>query len=218
MDKNKTEIVLVIDKSGSMSCLRDTVITSVNGFLKDQKGCEGIACVTVYAFNDDVQVVQECCDIREVPELTRKNYNPGGCTALLKAPGNLSDKQRPRLETLLAMNAPINTAYVLKEQAREMYKLYYFSDAAAALQEWLELARQSGLQPFLRLAKAMTRDAGYILNYFRHKLSSGIIEGVNSKIAKNQFQTRGIRDIRYLYLKLRESTCMRFLDTLAPVG
>lgn len=47
MDKNKTETTLVIDKSGSMSGLQDTVIASINGFLKDQRNCEGSACVTL---------------------------------------------------------------------------------------------------------------------------------------------------------------------------
>ena len=47
MDKNKTEITLVIDESGSMSGLQDTVIASINGFLKDQRNSEGSACVTL---------------------------------------------------------------------------------------------------------------------------------------------------------------------------
>lgn len=133
--------------------------------------------------------------------------------ALLKAQENVSDRQRPRLATLLEINAPINTAYVLKEQAREMYKLYYLSDAVPALQEWLELARQSGLKPFLRLAKGMARDAGYILNYFRYKLTSGRIEGVNSMIARVLHKTRGVGSVDYLRLKLRALTSpvFRFL-------
>lgn len=133
--------------------------------------------------------------------------------ALLKAPENLSDSQRPRLETLLEMNTPINTAYVLKEQAREMYKLYYFIDAVPALQEWLELARQSGLKPFQRLAKGMARDSRYILNYFRYKLTSGRIEGVNSMIARVLHRTRGVGSVDYLRLKLRAITSpvFRFL-------
>lgn len=97
MDKNKTEIVLVVDKSGSMHCLQDTVITSINGFLKDQKDCEGSASVTMYSFNDEVQVMQECCDIQKVPELTRKNYEPDGCTALLDAVGRAIDETGARL-------------------------------------------------------------------------------------------------------------------------
>ena len=136
-------------------------------------------------------------------EKEHKGIIKGMRYALLKAPGNLLGRQCPRLETLLAMNAPINTACVLKEQAREMYKLYYLSDAVPALQEWLELARQSGLKPFQRLAKGMARDAGYILNYFRYKLTSGRIEGVNSVIARVLPKTRGVGSVDYLRLMLR---------------
>lgn len=108
MDKSKTEIVLVIDKSGSMFSLRDTVIESVNGFLKDQKNCEGTASVTMYAFNEDVQVMQECCPLERVPELTGKNYDPDGCTALLDAVGHAIDVTGKRLASLAEEQRPAN--------------------------------------------------------------------------------------------------------------
>lgn len=108
MDKSKTEIVLLIDKSGSMSCLRQTVIESVNAFLKDQKDCEGTATVTMYAFDDEVMVMQECRPLENVPELTRENYDPDGCTALLDAVGTAIDDTGKRLASLPEEQRPGN--------------------------------------------------------------------------------------------------------------
>ena len=108
MDKSKTEIVLVIDKSGSMSCLRQTVIKSVNAFLKDQKDCEGTATVTMYAFDDEVMVMQVCSPLENVPELSRENYEPGGCTALLDAVGIAIDDTGKRLASLPEEQRPAN--------------------------------------------------------------------------------------------------------------
>lgn len=108
MDKSKTEIVLAIDKSGSMSCLRQTVIDSVNAFLKDQKDCEGSATVTMYAFDDEVMVMQECSPLEKVPELSRENYDPDGCTALLDAVGTAIDDTGKRLASLPEEQRPGN--------------------------------------------------------------------------------------------------------------
>ena len=108
MDKSKTEIVLVIDKSGSMSCLCQTVIESVNAFLKDQKDCEGTATVTMYAFDDEVMVMQECSPLEKVPELSRENYEPDGCTALLDAVGTAIDDTGKRLASLPEEQRPGN--------------------------------------------------------------------------------------------------------------
>ena len=80
------------------------------------------------------------------------------------------------------------------------------------------MAAESGLKPFIAMAKPLKEQASAVLGYFRYKLTSRVIEGVNSKIAKIQFQMRGITSVRYLYLKLRETTCRSFQEALAPVG
>lgn len=91
MDNTKTEIVLVVDKSGSMYSKRSTVITAINGFLDEQKQAAGTAHVTLYTFNDTVQVMLPRCELKEAPALTPANYDPDGCTALLDAVGTAID-------------------------------------------------------------------------------------------------------------------------------
>lgn len=100
MDKNKTEIVLVIDKSGSMHSLQKTVVESVNSFLEEQAGQPGTAYVTLYSFDNEVQEMLRHCELKEVPKLTEKNYVPGGMTALLDGVGRAIDETGARLAAL----------------------------------------------------------------------------------------------------------------------
>ena len=104
-----------------------------------------------------------------------------------------------------------------KEDLRHMYTLKDEQEAAKHLANWAKMAGESGLKPFVTPAKTLSAQARAVLGYFRHGLTSGVIEGLNSKIAKIQFQVRGISSIRLLYLKLRESTCKEFRERLMPI-
>lgn len=97
MDNTLSEIVLVVDESGSMYSLRSAVISSFNSFIEEQKAGEGTAHVTLYTFADEVRTVLKDCDLREVKPLSRSNYEPNGCTALLDAIGTAIDETGERL-------------------------------------------------------------------------------------------------------------------------
>ena len=83
-----TELVFVIDKSGSMSGLEDETIKGFNELLNKQKNEKGKALITTIFFNTTMQFIYERKDINEVNELTLNDYRVGGCTALLDAIGN----------------------------------------------------------------------------------------------------------------------------------
>ena len=76
--------------------------------------------------------------------------------------------------------------------------------------EWIELAQASTLKPFKRLAKTLSKHAQQVLNFFRYRLTSGRIEGLNSMIARVQLKTRGLPSVDYLRLKLRLLTSPSF--------
>ena len=83
-----TELVFVIDKSGSMSGLEDETIKGFNELLNKQKNEKGKALITTIFFNTTMQFIYERKDINEVNEITLNDYRVGGCTALLDAIGN----------------------------------------------------------------------------------------------------------------------------------
>ena len=88
MKKGLTEIVFILDKSGSMSGLEDDTIGGYNSFLEKQKKEEGEAVISTVLFSTDNTVVHNRVDIKKVEKLTDKDYQVGGCTALLDAVGS----------------------------------------------------------------------------------------------------------------------------------
>lgn len=87
MKKNFTEIVFILDRSGSMSGLEEDTIGGFNSMLQKQRNQQGEAVVSTVLFDDKSEVIHDRDDIRSVRELTTDDYWVRGCTALLDAVG-----------------------------------------------------------------------------------------------------------------------------------
>ncbi|MCF6412180.1 VWA domain-containing protein [Collinsella tanakaei] len=83
----RTEIVFILDASGSMSGLESDTVGGFNGMIERNREEPGEAVVSTVIFNDKSYVLHDRIDIREVPRLTRRQYRCSGCTALLDAVG-----------------------------------------------------------------------------------------------------------------------------------
>jgi len=84
---SKTELVFILDMSGSMEHLTDDTIGGFNSVLKEQAVKDGEALVTTYLFNNDSFMLHDRLPIGEVAPMTRDDYRAGGCTALVDALG-----------------------------------------------------------------------------------------------------------------------------------
>ncbi|MCQ2580425.1 MAG: VWA domain-containing protein [Treponemataceae bacterium] len=87
MKKGLTEIVFILDKSGSMEGLEKDTIGGYNAFLEKQKKLEGEAFVSTVLFSNKNEVIHDRVSIKDVEPLTDEQYSVGGCTALLDAIG-----------------------------------------------------------------------------------------------------------------------------------
>lgn len=87
MMKNLTEIVFILDRSGSMAGLEDDTIGGFNAMIEKQKNEEGEAYVSTILFDNYIEVIHDRVDIRKVRPMTRGDYYVRGCTALLDAVG-----------------------------------------------------------------------------------------------------------------------------------
>ena len=87
MNKNLTELVFILDRSGSMCGLEQDTIGGFNSMLKKQKREEGQAYVSTVLFDNVSEVIHDRVDIQNVPALTNKEYYVRGSTALLDAVG-----------------------------------------------------------------------------------------------------------------------------------
>ncbi len=87
MKEKTTEVVFILDRSGSMAGLESDTIGGFNGMLKKQKEEAGKAYLTTVLFDDRYELLHNRIDITEARELTDKEYYVRGCTALLDAVG-----------------------------------------------------------------------------------------------------------------------------------
>ena len=87
MKNNTTELVFILDRSGSMSGFESDTIGGFNSILDKQKKTDGKCYVTTVLFSDHSELLHDRVDISEVKPLTDDDYRVGGCTALLDAVG-----------------------------------------------------------------------------------------------------------------------------------
>ena len=87
MKKGLTEVVFILDRSGSMAGLEKDTIGGFNAMLEKQRQGEGTALISTVLFCNDSAVIHDRVDARDVPPLTQKEYFVYGCTALLDAIG-----------------------------------------------------------------------------------------------------------------------------------
>ena len=92
MKEKKSELIFIIDKSGSMSGLEKDTIGGFNSLIRNQKKEKGQAIVSLILFDDSIEYLYERVDLEKVEELSEKDYVPCGCTALLDAIGNSISK------------------------------------------------------------------------------------------------------------------------------
>ena len=101
MKKGLTELVFILDKSGSMGGLEKDTIGGYNSRLEKQKAVPGECLITTVLFDNDYELLHDRIDIRAVSPITEKEYAVGGSTALLDAIGRTIHK---------IGNAQMNTA------------------------------------------------------------------------------------------------------------
>ncbi|MFP5115295.1 vWA domain-containing protein [Bacillaceae bacterium C204] len=87
MKKNVTELVFILDKSGSMAGLEADTIGGFNAMLKKQQKAEGEAFVTTALFDHRYELLHDRINVRGISSMTDKEYEVGGTTALLDAIG-----------------------------------------------------------------------------------------------------------------------------------
>ncbi len=89
MKKNLTEIVFILDRSGSMAGLEADTIGGFNAMIEKQKGEPGQALISTVLFDNEIQVIHDRVPLGKIPPLTEKEYFVRGCTALLDAVGGV---------------------------------------------------------------------------------------------------------------------------------
>jgi transposase len=140
----------------------------------------------------------------ETKDADMKGLLKGTRWLLLKNAENLDEKrgERERLEKALQANRPLMTAYYLKEELHRIWEQADRERGEEVFERWLRTAEESGVGMLKRFAQTMREHRAGILNYYEERITTAALEGTNAKIRVMQRRAYGLRDEKYLELKI----------------
>lgn len=124
---NVTELVFILDRSGSMAGLESDTIGGFNAMLEKQKKQDEPCYVSTILFNGVSEVVHDREMLENIVPMTDRDYVVGGCTALVDAIGG-AIRHISRLHKYLGKNAPSNTVFVITTDGQENASRRYTSN------------------------------------------------------------------------------------------
>ena len=141
---------------------------------------------------------------REATEQLHKDVLKGTRWLLLKNPENLDAArgEPKRLQEALKINEPLATAYYMKEDLRQVWEQVDKAAAQRVLNDWIRRAEGSGIRMLKKFANTLATHRNQILNFYDYRISTGPLEGTNTKIRVMQRQAYGFRDTEFFKLKI----------------
>ena len=133
MKKNLTEMVFILDKSGSMAGLEADTIGGFNGMIEKQKKEEGEALVSTVLFSNASTVIHDRVDVRKIELMTDRQYFVGGCTALIDAMGDAIHHIGNVHKYARDEDVPEHTIFVITTDGMENASRHYTSDQVKAM-------------------------------------------------------------------------------------
>jgi transposase len=154
-------------------------------------------------YNDKLSELRRAM-YHQLKDTLQKEVLKGVRWLLLKRPENLDPtrKEPKRLQEALRLNAPLATAYYLKEELTEIWEQEDEEAAEALLMDWITYAESTGIRILHSFAKTLRLHALGILAYYDHPISTGPLEGTNNKIKTMKRQAYGFRDQEFFRLKI----------------
>ena len=128
MKKGLTELVFILDRSGSMHGLENDTIGGFNSMIDQQKNGDGSAYVSTVLFNSVSTVIHDRVDIRKIEPMTHRQYTVGGCTALLDAIGQAIHHIGNVHKYAREEDLPEHTIFVITTDGMENASHHYNAD------------------------------------------------------------------------------------------
>ncbi|MBR3004135.1 MAG: VWA domain-containing protein [Lachnospiraceae bacterium] len=128
MMNNITELVFILDRSGSMGGLESDTIGGFNAMIHEQKEKDGECYVSTILFDNEITTIHDRIPLAKVPELTRKEYFVRGCTALIDAIGLTIDHISNVHKYIRPEDVPEHTLFVITTDGMENASSKYSSD------------------------------------------------------------------------------------------
>ena len=135
MKRNLTEMVFILDKSGSMAGLEADTIGGFNSMIERQKQQEGEALVSTVLFSSASTVIHDRVDVQKVAPLTNRDYFVGGCTALIDALGGAIHHIGNVHKYAREEDRPEHTIFIITTDGMENASYRYSSDEVKRMVE-----------------------------------------------------------------------------------
>lgn len=136
MRKNLTEIVFILDRSGSMSGLESDTIGGFNSMIQKQRKAEGDALISTVLFDNVSEVIHDRIHLKDVPLLTDDDYTVRGCTALLDAIGRAIKHIKNIHKYAREEDIPEHTLFVITTDGMENASHHYSSQKVKEMIEY----------------------------------------------------------------------------------
>ena len=128
MRKNLTEIVFILDRSGSMSGLEADTIGGFNSMIEKQKKADGEALISTVLFDNTSEVIHDRVSVQNIKPMTAEDYTVRGCTALLDAIGGAIHHIGNVHKYARAEDVPEHTMFVITTDGMENASRRYDSE------------------------------------------------------------------------------------------
>ncbi len=125
---NRTELVFIIDRSGSMQGLEADTIGGFNSMIEKQKNEEGECYVSTVLFDDESEVLHDRVELKDIKPMTNRDYYVRGCTALIDAIGGAIHHIGNIHKYARKEDVPAHTLFVITTDGMENASHKYTSD------------------------------------------------------------------------------------------
>lgn len=133
MKKDLTELVFILDRSGSMASLTQDTIGGFNSLIEKQKAVDGECLVSLVLFDNNSEVVYDRVPLKDIPVLTDKEYYARGCTALIDALGGSIHHIGNVHKYAREEDVPEKTMFIVTTDGMENASTNYTSDRVKAM-------------------------------------------------------------------------------------